>query len=155
MDPGFCSYETMNDVLTILLRVAGAGLIMLAILHIPIGRVLKWKEDGRKMSPENEQIFHVHTFFVCLTVILMGLPCLLAPSIFLVKSGAGLWVAGSMGLFWIVRLYFQFFVYRSDLWRGKRLETFLHWWFAMVWLALALLFAVCFAVQLGWLDEFS
>lgn len=105
----------MNAVLEILLRIAGAGLVMLAFLHIPIGRKLRWREDGRKLSPENEQVFHVHTFFVCLTVILMALPCLISPSVFLVKSEAGMWISGSFALFWAARLYFQFFVYRRDL----------------------------------------
>jgi len=141
----------MNEALEILLRIAGAGLVMLAFLHIPIGRKLRWREDGRKLSPENEQVFHVHTFFVCLTVILMALPCLFAPYVFLMKSEAGKWIAGSFALFWAVRLYCQFFVYRSDLWSGKRLETFVHWCFALIWLALALVFGACFLVQRGWI----
>jgi hypothetical protein len=141
----------MNAALEILLRIAGVGLVLLAFLHIPIGRKLRWREDGRKLSPENEQVFHVHTFFVCLTVILMGLPCLFAPAVFLMKSEAGMWVSGAFALFWAVRLYCQFFVYRSDLWRGKRLETFVHWCFAWIWLALALVFGACFLVQGGWI----
>lgn len=140
----------MNDLLSILLRLAGAGLILLAFLHIFIGKALKWREDGRKLTPENEQIFHVHTFFICLAITLMGLPCLLMPSVFLEKSAAGLWLAISLSVFWAVRLYFQFFIYRSDLWRGKTRETLLHAWFAMVWLALTVLFASCAAFQLGW-----
>jgi hypothetical protein len=142
----------MNAALEILLRIAGAGLVLLAFLHIPIGRKLRWREDGRKLSAENEQVFHVHTFFVCLTVILMGLPCLIAPSVFLVKSEAGLWVSGAFAVFWAVRLYCQFFVYRSDLWRGKALETFVHWCFALIWLALALVFGACFLFQCGWIE---
>jgi hypothetical protein len=142
----------MSEILSVLLRLAGAGLILLALLHIPIGRILKWKEEGRKLSPENEQIFHVHTFFVCLSVVLMALPCLFMPSVFLERSEAGIWLAGSLSAFWAVRLYFQFFVYRSDLWRGKMRETLIHWWFAMVWFALAALFATCAAFQIGLLD---
>jgi len=140
----------MNE-LEILLRVAGAGLLLLCFLHIPIGRSLKWKEDGKKLSPANEQVFHVHTFFICLVILLMALPCLFEPSVFLEKSRAGLWLAASLSLFWCVRLFFQFFVYRSDLWKGKRLETFVHWWFALVWAALAGVFGAAMFVQLGWL----
>ena len=141
----------MNAALEILLRIAGAGLVLLALLHIPIGRKLRWREDGRKLSPENEQVFHVHTFFVCLTVILMALPCLVSPSVFLVKSEAGMWVSGSFSLFWAARLYCQFFVYRGDLWRGKSLETFVHWCFALIWLTLTVLFGACFLLQCGWM----
>lgn len=141
----------MNAKLEILLRIAGAGMLLLAFLHIPIGRKLSWREDARNLKPENEQIFHVHTIFICLTVVLMALPCLISPSIFLVRSEAGQWITGSFALFWTVRLYFQFFVYRSDLWRGKRLETFVHGWFVLIWLALGLLFSSCFLIQCGWL----
>lgn len=141
----------MNEFLTILLRVAGAGLVSLAFLHIPIGRTLKWKEDGRKLSSVNEQIFHVHTFFLCLIILLMALPCLFMPSVFLTKSPAGLWVAASFTLFWATRLYFQFFIYRADLWRGKHMETVMHYLFALVWLTLTALFGACVAVQLDWL----
>lgn len=141
----------MNEILTLLLRVAGAGLILLTFIHIPIGKMLKWKEDGRKLSPVNEQVFHVHTFFLCFIILLMGLPCLLMPSIFLEKSPAGLWVAGSFAAFWGARLYFQFFVYRADHWRGKHLETFVHFLFVFIWSALTALFGVCVAIQLEWL----
>lgn len=138
----------MNEILTILLRLAGAGLILLTFVHIPIGKTLKWKEDGRKLSPVNEQVFHVHTFFLCLIIFMMGLPCIIAPQIFVEKSLPGAWISGSFALFWAARLYFQFFVYRSDLWRGKRLETFVHVLFSLTWLSLAGLFGVCLAIQL-------
>lgn len=141
----------MIEALTILLRFAGGGLILLAIIHIPIGRTLKWNEDAKNMSPANEQIFHVHTFFVCLCLVLMGLPCLIAPEIFIERSMAGKWVTGALATFWAVRLYCQFFIYRADLWRGKRLETCLHWGFSAVWLSLALLFGVCLLLQMGFL----
>ena len=141
----------MNEILSILLRIAGAGLILLTFVHIPIGRTLNWKEDARKLSPVNEQVFHVHTFFLCLVIFMMGLPCLLMPSIFLEKSPAGFWVAGSFAVFWGARLYFQFFVYRSDLWRGKRIETFVHGLFAVIWTSLTALFGACVAIQFEWL----
>jgi hypothetical protein len=139
----------MNDFLTILLRIAGAGLVSLAFLHIPIGRRLRWREDAARLTPANRQIFHVHTFFICLVVFLMGLPCLLAPRVFLEPTLAGAWVSASCSVFWAARLYCQFFVYRADLWRGRRMETFLHWGFSLVWLALAALFAVCAFRQVG------
>ena len=55
----------MMETLTILLRIAGAGLILLAALHVPIGRHLKWREDGARLSPVNASSFRVHTFFFC------------------------------------------------------------------------------------------
>jgi hypothetical protein len=141
----------MTDLLAILLRIAGAGLLLLAVLHIPIGRQLGWKEDCKRLTPTNEAVFHVHTFFICLTVVMMALPCLLDPAIFLVPSRAGAWISWSFAAFWGCRLYFQWFVYPAALWRGKRLETRVHILFTVIWLALTAVFAACGAVQAGWL----
>lgn len=142
----------MTDLLAILLRIAGAGLILLALLHIPIGRQLGWREDCKRLAPVNEAVFHVHTFFICLTVVIMGLPCLLEPAIFLVPGRAGAWISWSFAAFWGCRLYFQWFVYPAALWRGKRLETAVHLVFTAIWLALTAVFAACGAVQAGWLE---
>lgn len=141
----------MNEILTVLLRVAGGGLILLALVHIFIAQQLKWKEQAKLMSPENAQIFLVHAFFICLVLAMMGLPCVFAPEIFLERSQAGLWLSVSFASFWALRLYFQFFVYRGDLWRGKTQETRLHWFFSVVWLGLVLVFGTCGAIQIGWL----
>lgn len=140
----------MIEVLTLLLRIAGAGMVLLAILHVPIGRRLKWIEDGKLLTPVNRSIFHVHTFFICVVLVMMGLPCLLEPRIFLDPSRAGAWLSWSISAFWSIRLYFQWFVYQADLWRGKRMETVVHWWFTLIWTGLAALFAVCGLWQAGW-----
>ena len=137
----------MRDGLSILLQVAGAGLILLAVLHVPIGRHLRWKEEAAQLSPVNARVFHVHTFFICLVLVIMGLPCLFDPEVFLEKSRAAAWVCWSYSAFWAIRLYFQWFVYEADLWRGKRLETAVHWWFTLLWLSLALLFGACAILQ--------
>lgn len=142
----------MMEMLPILLRITGLGLIALALLHIPIGRHLKWREDVARLTPVNASIFYMHNFFICLVLVLMGLPCLFDPQVLLKETRAGAWVSWSLAAFWAIRLYFQWFVYRADLWRGKRMETLLHCWFTLVWLALTSLFAICGSVQSGWLD---
>lgn len=142
----------MNGILEILLRIAGAGLILLAITHIPIGRRLKWREQGALLDPMNRSVFHVHTFFICLVLVLMGLPCLIDPQIFLDPSPAGRWLAWSCAGFWAFRLYFQFFVYQADLWRGKRMETLVHRLFVVIWTGLAAVFTACGFLQSGWVQ---
>lgn len=143
----------METGLTLLLRIAGAGLIMLAIVHIPMGRQLRWREDALRMSPANASIFHVHTFFICVVLVMMGLPSLLEPSVFLTSSRAGGWLTWSIAGFWAIRLYFQWFVYHADLWRGKRLETSLHVGFTVIWAALAALYAACGLWQCGYFNR--
>ena len=141
----------MIEILAILLRIAGAGLILLAVLHIPIGRHLKWREEAARLTPVNQSIFHVHGFFICVVLVMMALPCVFDPRVFLEKSRGGAWLAWSFAGFWAIRLYCQWFVYSMDLWRGKRMETWMHGWFTLVWLALTVLFAASGAVQVGWL----
>jgi hypothetical protein len=142
----------MKELLPILLRLAGAGLILLAVLHIPIGRRLGWREDAARMSPVNASVFHVHTFFICVVLLMMALPCLFEPMLFLEPSRAGVWMAFSFSGFWTLRLYCQWFVYPAQLWRHRPLETVIHGWFTVVWLGLALLFGSCGALQVGWLS---
>ena len=141
----------MIETLYLLLRVAGAGLVLLAVLHVPIGRHLKWREDAVRLSAVNAAIFRVHAFFICFVLVMMGLPCLLEPSVFLEKSRAGAWMAWSFATFWTIRLFFQWFVYPWELWRGKKMETIVHGWFTIVWASLAALFFACGAWQVGWL----
>lgn len=142
----------MIELLTLALQVAGAGLILLALLHIPIGRHLQWREDAARLTPVNASIFHVHAFFICVILVIMGLPCLLDPRVFLEPTRAGAWLSWSFAAFWALRLYCQWFVYEADLWRKKRFETAMHVWFTLVWAALTILFTACGLRQVGWIS---
>lgn len=137
------------DTLVWPLRVAGAGLILLALLHIPISRELKWKEEGRLLSPMNESVFHVHAFFICLVLVIMGLPSLLSPQALLEKSQLGKWTAVCWSAFWFIRLYCQWFVYRSVLWKGNPRDTVIHYWFTLVWIYLTTVYGLVAAFQFG------
>jgi hypothetical protein len=142
----------MIEALTTAVRIAGMILIVLAGSHLPIARHLKWREESRRLSPANEAIFHVHTFFICFVLVMMGLPCLLDPSILLEKSHAGAWLAWSFAAFWTTRLVVQWFVFPAKLWRGKRMETFVHIYFSILWMALSALFIICGVWQAGWIQ---
>jgi hypothetical protein len=142
----------MIKTLAILLRVAGVVIILLAGLHVPIGRRLNWREEALRMSPVNASVFRVHAFFICVALVMMGLPCIVDPSAFLVRTRAGCWLTWSCSSWWTIRLYFQWFVYPRSLWRGKKVETSVHFLFTIIWLSLAIVFAVCGAWQMAWLD---
>ena len=139
------------EALTMAVRVAGMILILLAGLHVPIGRRLAWREESRRLSPANEAIFHAHAFFICFVLVMMGLPCLLEPAILLEGSRAGAWLAWSFSAFWTTRLVVQCFVFPARLWRGKPMETLAHICFSILWLAMSVLFTICGAWQAGWI----
>lgn len=143
----------MIPALEILLRIAGAGLIALAFLHVPIARRLRWREEAALMSELNAAVFHAHTFFVCLVLFGMGLPALVEPSVFTTPSRAALWGCGFLAIFWTLRLVAQWSHYRPSWWRGKPFETAMHWLFTGVWLFLAGLFGTCTALQAGWIGS--
>lgn len=142
----------MTSMLATLLRIAGAALLLLAALHEPICRRLKWREEALRLSPANAAIFLVHALFIGLILVLMGLPCLVDPWVFLEKSRAGAWLAWTFAAFWATRLYAQWFIFPQDLWRGKQTETAIHFIFTVLWLSLTSLFIICGARQAGWLE---
>lgn len=133
----------MTETLRNLLRFSGAALILLAALHVPIAAHLKWREEASRMSKVNAAIFHVHTFFICCVLVMMGLPCLVDPAVFLDRSRAGAWLSWLFSVFWSIRLFFQWFVYPTELWRGKRTETLVHYCFTALWFWLTGIFAIC------------
>lgn len=141
----------MNAILDPCLRIAGAGLVLLAILHAPMARRLRWREEAARMSEFNAMVFRVHNFFICVVLVGMGLPCLIEPAVLLERSRAGAWGAWSLCVFWAARLYCQHCVYPSSAWRDRRLETVLHWWCTLVWTFLTALFGVCAARQVAWI----
>jgi hypothetical protein len=134
--------------LELALRVAGGSHLLLAIAHIPISRHLGWKADIQSASLLTRQIFWVHCFFICLVLALMGALAVYDPQALIARSQLGLYVTGGISLFWTTRLVFQWFVYDSSLWRGKRFETAMHVVFSGVWVFYVLIYGAAFRGQL-------
>ncbi len=122
------------------LQFNGVLLIALALLHAVFPSRFRWSEELRHTSLLTRQIFYVHTFFIALVVGLMGLLCL-ATADDLLATALGRHVCAGLLLFWLCRLFVQFFGYSAELWRGKRLETAIHVIFSLLWLN----FSACFA----------
>lgn len=122
------------------LQINGALLVVLALLHAVFPRRFRWKEELASVSLLTRQILHVHTFFIALTVGLMGLLCLTSATE-LTGTALGRTICGGLLVFWLCRLLVQFFGYSTELWRGKRFETRVHVAFALLWAN----FTVCFA----------
>jgi hypothetical protein len=86
---------------------------------------------------------YVHTFFIALVLFLIGLLCLTSASE-LVNTSLGKRISLGLAIFWIVRLYFQFFVYSSKVWKGKLFETIVHLLFAIFWAYLTVVFTMLY-----------
>ncbi|UOQ70139.1 hypothetical protein [Hymenobacter cellulosilyticus] len=115
----------------------------MALLHAGFPRYFNWAGELQPLSLINRQMVYVHTLFIALTVLLMGLLCL-SSAAELVHTHLGRVVCLGLGLFWLVRLLVQLVGYSAELWRGKRFETTVHAAFIVLWSYLTGVFLLVF-----------
>jgi len=121
------------------LRITGYILIIFSLIHFIFPKYFDWKNDLDKMSMINRQMMYVHTFFVALTLLLMGILCLSSAKE-LLSTALGGKIALGFCIFWFTRLLIQFFGYSAKLWKGKSFETFIHILFSFCWIYLSSVF---------------
>lgn len=115
------------------LKLAGCLMIALAFLHFIFPKKFQWKNELGSLSLLNRQLMYVHTFFIALAVLLMGVICLYSCTD-IVNTKLGRQLSFGLFIFWFARLLAQFFVYSPKLWKGKRFETTVHVLFSMLWI---------------------
>jgi hypothetical protein len=105
------------------LRAMGVVLVALAVLHAAFPRCFRWSTELTSLSPINQALMRVHTFFVALAVGLMGmLSWPEAPA--LVSTPLGRRVCAGLALFW-----------------GLAVETAVHVLFTALWTWLTSVYA--------------
>ena len=120
-------------------KIIGVLLIALALVHIFFPKYFNWDKELRSLSLINRQMMIVHTFFIALTIFLIGLLCLTSSNE-LIGTNLGKKIALGIGIFWTIRLFIQFFGYSTELWKGKKFETFMHIIFLLLWTYLSIVF---------------
>ena len=113
----------------------------LGLVHVIFPKYFNWKAELKSLSLINRQVMMVHTFFIALTVFLIGLLCLTSANE-LVQTSLGKKVSLGFGIFWSCRLLIQLFGYSSQLWKGKKFETLVHIIFTFMWIYLSVIFMV-------------
>lgn len=139
----------MNDILEINLRLIGLSQIVLALIHLSFEKRFGWKQDLVSLSLLNRQLFLVHTFFVAYTVFLIGCLCLFGAKALLAPSPLGTWVTGGLFVFWLARLYCQFWVYDTKLWMGHGFNTVVHILSGFLWMWYSITYGLMFLYQIG------
>ncbi len=124
-------------------KIIGVLLMILALIHVIFPKYFNWDEELKSLSLINRQMMKTHTFFIALTVFLMGLLCF-TESNQLIETALGQKVSLGFGIFWTIRLFFQFFGYSSALWKGKLFETTIHIFASVFWLYLSVVFFMTF-----------
>ena len=115
----------------------------LAGIHLVFPKYFSWKKDLEPISLVNKQMMYVHTFFIGVTVFLMGVLCVFCTADIL-NTRLGKQVSLGLSFFWGIRLIFQFFVYSPRLWKGKRFETAMHILFSLLWIYLTVIFLLIY-----------
>lgn len=118
--------------LEVQLKIIGGLLSILAFAHLFFPKYFLWKKELRHLSLINRQMMQVHTFFIALTVLLMGVLCFTS-SHELLTTVLGRRISLGLAIFWGIRLGIQFFGYSADLWKGKTFETTVHIIFSIFW----------------------
>ena len=121
------------------LYIAGFLFMALALVHVIFPTYFNWDRELKPLSLINRQLMTIHTFFIALTVFLMGLLCVSSASDLLFTT-LGKRIALGLGIFWSIRLFIQFFGYSSKLWKGKKLETSIHILATFLWTYFSVLF---------------
>ena len=127
------------------IKIIGGLFILLALLHVFFSKYFNWKTELGSLSLMNRQMMYVHMFFIAFGVFLLGLLCLTSSDTFL-NTTLGKRISLGLGIFCIVRLYVQFFVYSTKLWKGKAFETMVHILFSLFWAYVSTIF------MLGYLE---
>ena len=117
------------------LQIAGSLQVTLALLHAGFPKRFRWKEEFADVSLLSRQIMYVHTLFIALVILLMGVLCI-SSAADLLETVLGKRILLGFGIFWAIRLVVQFFGYSSELWIGKRFETSVHVVFSVLWIYL-------------------
>lgn len=121
------------------LQVVGILLILLALMHIAFPAYFGWKEELAPLSLLTRQIMYVHTFFIGLVVLLIGVVSFFYTDHLLSEKTGNILCIG-FAFFWVTRLFFQCFVYSPTLWRGKPFETFVHVIFTLLWIYISVVY---------------
>ena len=81
------------------------------IASATVPQVLDWKGELRKLAPLSRQLIWVHGLFIVLTIIGFALLTTFCASDLALRTPLARAVCGFIAVFWLARLFFQFFVF--------------------------------------------
>lgn len=125
------------------LKITGVLLIVLSLIHAIFPKYFNWKQELKSLSIINKQLMYVHSFFIALVILLMGVLCLTSANE-LIETTLGKRMSLGLGIFWTTRLFIQFFGYSAIVWKGKTFETTVHVLFSLLWAYLSIIFCLIY-----------
>ena len=129
--------------LSSLLRIAAAAQLAVALLNLFLVRLLDWKSDLDRMPLLLREVFHVHCWFISITLGIFGVTTIrFADAMAASGNETCRWLTAGIGLFWVIRAVLQVTYYSSSHWRGRPVRTVMHVALLAMYGGLALLYSL-------------
>lgn len=103
------------------LKIIGFILVLLSVVHLIFPKYFNWKQELSSLNLINKQLMYVHTFFVALMVLLMGILCICC-SADLVHTTLGKQLSFGLFIFGDVDYFFNFLFIRQPSGKAKLLK---------------------------------
>ena len=114
-------------------QIVGALLLSLGLLHAFFNRYFGWDKELASISVLTRRIFFVHSFFIGLSLVMMGAGSIFCVDALLQPSQLSRVLLAGLAVFWSCRLVTQLFVYEPAIWRGRGFYTVMHVAFSILW----------------------
>jgi hypothetical protein len=137
----------MSGVLTLTgqLRLVGVALVLLGVAHLAMPRALAWSTQFTTLDPLNRRIMYVHTLFIGLTCVLLGLAPLALTAELLAPGPMPTAVLVAECGFWLARWCVQFAAFPPGLWRHSRPHVAGYVGLSLLWTWIVAVFATALA----------
>lgn len=125
------------------IKIAGSLLIAMSMVQLVMPNYLKSQQEAVSLPRMTNWILYGHTFLIAVLELLMGLLCVYF-SHELLHDSFGRVISLGLLVFSCMRLIFQLFVYRSGMWRTKKVGALLHVVFCVLSLYFSGVFLLCY-----------
>jgi hypothetical protein len=113
--------------LSTVLVLAAVAQLGIAALNLFLPRLLGWKDDLARMPLLIREVFHVHAWFISVTLTIFAvMTWRFAGAMAVGASEECRWLAVCIGVFWAIRTVLQVTYYNSSHWRGRPGRTVIH-----------------------------
>jgi hypothetical protein len=119
--------NSLHANLEIALKTAALLQIGIAILNLFLVRMMHWKGELDRLPRLVQEVFHVHSWFISVTLALFAVITLRFSGEMAGGADAACrWLAGGIGIFWGFRTVLQVGYYTASHWRGQAGRTVIH-----------------------------
>lgn len=142
----------ITELLDLGLMVSGISLALLCLASFWIPKILGWKEKLAGLTPLMRELFWTYSFYVFVSHIFFTVLTLGFSDWLMSGTPAAAVMSGFMCLWWMVRLYLQFFGFDFEEVVKTRFNTLAKNTLTLLFIGLVIVFGTALAWNLGWVE---